>query len=112
MRKNGSVVWLLRAESKDFAQIKRGSAACAVSPDPTKHGTTPETRITLRGFKQNQRGIMLGDMSDGNTNGLYISRAIIADTIATSRVSQGAGALGTASTSNLSGMIGLFSRAP
>lgn len=75
------------------------------------------TRITLRGFNQNQLGftldgVPLGDMSYGNTNGLHISRAIIADNIGSSRVSQGAGSLGTASTSNLGGTIEFFSRAP
>ena len=39
------------------------------------------TRITIRGFNQNQLGfnldgIPLGDMSYGNNNGLHISRAI------------------------------------
>lgn len=75
------------------------------------------TRITLRGFNQNQLGftldgVPLGDMSYGNTNGLHISRAVIADNIGTTRVSQGAGALGTASTSNLGGTIEFFSRDP
>ena len=75
------------------------------------------TRITLRGFNQNQLGftldgVPLGDMSYGNTNGLHISRAIIADNIGRTRVSQGAGALGTASSSNLGGTIEFFSRAP
>jgi len=75
------------------------------------------TRITLRGFNQNQLGftldgVPLGDMSYGNTNGLHISRAIIADNIGVTRVSQGSGALGTASTSNLGGTIEFFSRAP
>jgi len=75
------------------------------------------TRISLRGFNQNQLGftldgVPLGDMSYGNTNGLHISRAIISDNVGTVRVSQGAGALGTASTSNLGGTIEFFSRAP
>lgn len=75
------------------------------------------TRISLRGFNQNQLGftldgIPLGDMSYGNTNGLHISRAIISDNIGTVRVSQGAGALGTASTSNLGGTIEFLSRQP
>ncbi len=75
------------------------------------------TRITLRGFNQNQLGftldgVPLGDMSYGNTNGLHISRAIIADNIGATRVSQGAGALGTASTSNLGGTIEFLSRMP
>jgi iron complex outermembrane receptor protein len=75
------------------------------------------TRISLRGFNQNQLGftldgIPLGDMSYGNSNGLHISRAIIADNIALTRVSQGAGALGTASSSNLGGTIEFQSRDP
>ncbi len=75
------------------------------------------TRISLRGFNQNQLGftldgIPLGDMSYGNTNGLHISRAIISDNIGLVKVSQGAGALGTASTSNLGGTIEFESRAP
>ncbi len=74
-------------------------------------------RISLRGFNQNQLGftldgVPLGDMSYGNTNGLHISRAIISDNIGTVRVSQGSGALGTASTSNLGGTIEFASRAP
>ena len=75
------------------------------------------TRISLRGFNQNQLGftldgVPLGDMSYGNTNGLHISRAIISDNIGNVRVSQGAGALGTASTSNLGGTIEFASRDP
>ncbi len=75
------------------------------------------TRISLRGFNQNQLGftldgIPLGDMSYGNTNGLHISRAIISDNIGVTRVSQGAGALSTASTSNLGGTIEFVSRDP
>lgn len=75
------------------------------------------TRISIRGFNQNQLGftldgVPLGDMSYGNTNGLHISRAIISDNIGVVRVSQGAGAIGTASTSNLGGTIEFSSRAP
>jgi len=75
------------------------------------------TRISLRGFNQNQLGftldgLPLGDMSYGNHNGLHISRAIISDNIGVTRVSQGAGALGTASSSNLGGTIEFVSRAP
>ncbi|KAB7644980.1 TonB-dependent receptor [Polymorphobacter fuscus] len=73
------------------------------------------TRISLRGFNQNQLGftldgVPLGDMSYGNVNGLHISRAIISDNVGSVRVSQGAGALGTASTSNLGGTIEFSSR--
>jgi iron complex outermembrane receptor protein len=75
------------------------------------------TRISLRGFNQNQLGftldgVPLGDMSYGNYNGLHISRAIISENIGTVTVAQGAGALGTASTSNLGGTLQFSSRAP
>jgi iron complex outermembrane receptor protein len=75
------------------------------------------TRISLRGFNQNQLGftldgIPLGDMSYGNYNGLHISRAIISENIGTTTVAQGAGALGTASTSNLGGTLQFTSRTP
>lgn len=68
------------------------------------------TRISIRGFNQNQLGftldgIPLGDMSYGNNNGLHISRAISSENIGRVAVSQGAGALGTASTSNLGGTV-------
>ncbi|MDE2562004.1 MAG: TonB-dependent receptor [Sphingomonadales bacterium] len=74
-------------------------------------------RISLRGFNQNQLGftldgVPLGDMSYGNYNGLHISRAIISDNLGAVTVSQGAGALGTASTSNLGGTLMFTSRDP
>jgi iron complex outermembrane receptor protein len=74
-------------------------------------------RISLRGFNQNQLGftlddVPLGDMSYGNVNGLHISRAIIGDNIGRTVVAQGAGALGTASTSNLGGTMQFYSDAP
>jgi iron complex outermembrane receptor protein len=75
------------------------------------------TRISLRGFNQNQLGftldgVPLGDMSYGNVNGLHISRASISENLAATTVAQGAGALGTASTSNLGGTIQFTSRTP
>lgn len=75
------------------------------------------TRISLRGFNQNQLGftldgVPLGDMSYGNVNGLHISRAILSENIATTTVAQGAGALGTTSTSNLGGTLEFVSRRP
>ncbi|MEN2785739.1 TonB-dependent receptor domain-containing protein [Sphingomonas qilianensis] len=75
------------------------------------------SRITLRGFNQNQLGftldgVPLGDMSYGNANGLHISRAIISENLGTASVAQGAGALGTASSSNLGGTIEFTSLAP
>ncbi|MDO7842669.1 TonB-dependent receptor family protein [Sphingomonas immobilis] len=75
------------------------------------------SRITLRGFNQNQLGftldgVPLGDMSYGNSNGLHISRAIISENMGAASVAQGAGALGTASSSNLGGTIEFNSLAP
>ncbi|MFA5990537.1 MAG: TonB-dependent receptor [Sphingomonas sp.] len=74
-------------------------------------------RINIRGFNQNQLGftldgIPLGDFSYGNFNGLHISRALISENLGSVRVSQGAGALGTASTSNLGGTVEFFSDDP
>ncbi|HWT50768.1 MAG TPA: TonB-dependent receptor, partial [Caulobacter sp.] len=75
------------------------------------------TRISIRGFNQNQLGFTLdgaplGDMSYGNHNGLHISRAIASENIGRVELAQGAGALGTASTSNLGGTLQFFSRDP
>ena len=75
------------------------------------------TRISVRGFAQNQLGftldgVPLGDMSYGNHNGLHISRAISSENIGSTLLSQGAGALGTASSSNLGGTVAFYSRDP
>jgi iron complex outermembrane receptor protein len=56
--------------------------------------------------------VPLGDMSYGNNNGLHISRAISSENIGRVTLSQGAGAVGTASTSNLGGTVQFFSSAP
>jgi iron complex outermembrane receptor protein len=74
-------------------------------------------RISVRGFNQNQLGftlddIPLGDMSYGNWNGLHISRAITDENIGRMVLSQGTGALETASTSNLGGTIQFYSADP
>jgi iron complex outermembrane receptor protein len=75
------------------------------------------TRFSIRGFAQQQLGftldgVPLGDMSYGNNNGLHISRAISSENIGRVAVSQGAGAVGTASTSNLGGTVQFFSLDP
>ena len=75
------------------------------------------TRISVRGFNQNQMGftldgVTLGDMSYGNYNGLHISRAIINEDIARVELAQGAGGLDTASTSNMGGTLKFVSRDP
>jgi iron complex outermembrane receptor protein len=74
-------------------------------------------RISVRGFNQNQLGftlddIPLGDMSYGNWNGLHISRAITDENLGRVVLSQGTGALETASTSNLGGTIQFYSADP
>lgn len=74
-------------------------------------------RINVRGFAQQQMGftldgIPLGDMSYGNFNGLHISRAIISENLGNVRMSQGAGLLGTNSTSNLGGTLQFETRKP
>lgn len=73
--------------------------------------------ISIRGFSQNQLGftlddIPLGDMSYRNHNGLHISRAVSSENVGNVCVSQGTGALGTASTSNLGGTVSFATRGP
>lgn len=75
------------------------------------------TRIVVRGFNQNQLGftldgVPLGDMSYANHNGLHISRAILSENIGRVELSQGTGALATASTSNLGGTLQFLSDDP
>lgn len=75
------------------------------------------TRFSVRGFNQNYMGftlddVPLGDMSYGNNNGLHISRAIPSENIGRVSISQGAGAVGTASTSNLGGTVQFYSSDP
>ncbi len=75
------------------------------------------TRIVVRGFNQNQLGftldgVPLGDMSYGNHNGLHISRAVPSENVGRVLLSQGAGALATASSNNLGGTIEFFSVDP
>lgn len=75
------------------------------------------SRVTIRGFNQNQLGytldgIPLGDSTYGNNNGLHIGRAIAPENIGVTRVSQGAGSIGTQSTNNLGGTLEFFSLDP
>jgi iron complex outermembrane recepter protein len=75
------------------------------------------SRVSIRGFNQNQLGytldgIPLGDSSYGNNNGLHIGRAIIAENIGVTRVSQGSGSIGTQATNNLGGTLEFFSMDP
>ncbi|MDC8784344.1 TonB-dependent receptor [Roseateles koreensis] len=75
------------------------------------------TRFTVRSFSQNQLGftlddVPLGDMSYGNMNGLHISRAISSENVSRAFLSQGAGSLETASSSNLGGTLQFYSADP
>lgn len=75
------------------------------------------TRITVRGFSQNQLGftlddVPLGDMSYGNFNGLHISRAISTENLQRAVLSPGTGELGVASSSNLGGTLQFYSGNP
>jgi len=75
------------------------------------------THFSIRGFSQNQLGftldgIPLGDMSYGANNGLHISRAISSENVGRVSVSQGAGSLATASTSNLGGTVQFYTLDP
>lgn len=75
------------------------------------------TRFGVRGFGQSYMGftldgIPLGDMSYGNNNGLHISRAIASENVGRATLSQGAGGLGVASTSNLGGTVQFVSADP
>jgi iron complex outermembrane receptor protein len=75
------------------------------------------TQITLHGFDQSRLGftldgIPLGNMSYAVTNGLQITRAITSDNLSSVELAQGAGALGTASSSNLGGTVQFFSADP
>ena len=75
------------------------------------------TRISIRSFNQSQLGftldgVPLGDMTYGNHNGLHISRAISGENVGLVELSQGAGTLDTASSSNLGGVLKYQSRDP
>ncbi|MFT8808533.1 TonB-dependent receptor [Gluconobacter sp.] len=73
--------------------------------------------LYVHGFNQNQLGytldgIPLGDQAYGNYNGLSPQRAAISENIGSASVSSGAGALGTASTSNLGGTLQFTTQDP
>ncbi|GAA3683128.1 MULTISPECIES: TonB-dependent receptor [Acetobacter] len=75
------------------------------------------SQIFMRGFSQSQLGftlddVPLGDQQFNNYNGLGITRAIISDNIGNVNVSQGAGGIDVASTSNLGGAVEIHSMDP
>ena len=74
-------------------------------------------KLSIRGFSQQQLGftldgIPLGDMSYGNHNGLHVSRAVISENLNGTELSQGSGAIDTASTGNLGGTLRFFTSNP
>ena len=75
------------------------------------------TRFALRAFSQSQIGftlddVPLGDMSYSNFNGLHISRAVSSENLGSAFLSQGTGALDTASSSNLGGTLQFYTSLP
>lgn len=123
----------VKGSATGFGQARTGNAIQKIDLQVTPSGTSPlraierlpgvnmqgadpfglyewATRVTMRGFQSAQvgqtfDGITLGDMSYGNFNGLNIGRAIDADNLADATVTQGTGALGTASSNNLGGVV-------
>lgn len=75
------------------------------------------TAISLHGFDQSRLGftldgVPLGNMSYGVSDGLQVTRAIISENVGSVELAQGAGALGTASSSNLGGTVRYYSDDP
>lgn len=74
-------------------------------------------KLSIRGFSQQQLGftldgVPLGDMSYGNHNGLNIARAAISENLGAAELSQGSGAIDTASTGNLGGTLRFITSDP
>ena len=109
-------IGLLAPGSSPIRAIEKLPSVNIQSADP--FGTYEwSTRVTIRGFNQNQLGftldgIPLGDMSYGNNNGLHISRAVGSDNIGRTVVSQGSGSITTQSTNNLGGTLEFFTVDP
>lgn len=108
---------------KDFAPGTSPLKALAELPGVTYTSSDPfatdewENRLSVRGFQQNQMGWTLDDIPLGDQdfvvyNGLTITRAISSENISRLSVSQGAGAIDTASSSNLGGTIQFYSQDP
>ncbi|MGQ0646166.1 MAG: TonB-dependent receptor [Gemmatimonadaceae bacterium] len=123
----------VRGSATGLGQVRTGNALGKLDLQLTAAGTSPlraierlpgvnmqgadpfglyewATRVTMRGFQSSQvgqtfDGITLGDMTYGNFNGLNIGRAVDADNLADATVTQGTGALGTASSNNLGGVV-------
>ena len=82
------------------------------------HGTyEAATQLAIRGFLTDQMGftldgVPLGNMQYRNNNGLSINRALLSENNGAATLSQGSGALGTASTSNIGGTVDFTSIDP
>jgi iron complex outermembrane recepter protein len=82
------------------------------------HGTyEAATQLSIRGFLTDQMGytldgVPLGNMQYRNNNGLSINRALLTENNGSATLSQGSGALGTASTSNIGGTVNFTSIDP
>ncbi len=75
------------------------------------------TTVTIRGFQAGQigqtlDGLTLGNMQYGNFNGLGVGRAVDSENLEDATVTQGSGALGTASSNNLGGVVQYTSSDP
>ena len=75
------------------------------------------TQLSIRGFLTDQMGytldgVPLGNMQYRNNNGLSINRALLTENNGAATLSQGSGALGTASTSNIGGTVDFTSIDP
>lgn len=75
------------------------------------------TQLSIRGFLSDQMGytldgVPLGNMQYRNNNGLSINRALLTENNGPATLSQGSGALGTASTSNIGGTVDFSSIDP
>ena len=115
----GSTRQLTSVTSKTLQEAAPGTSALKVLsqlPGVNYQSADPfgayewSSSLYIRGFSQSQLGftlddIPLGDQQFDNYNGLSITRAITTDNIARADVSQGAGSLDIASTSNLGGAI-------
>jgi iron complex outermembrane recepter protein len=130
----------VRGSATGFGQVRSGNAITRADLQLAPAGTSPlkaverlpgvnfqtadpfglyewANRVTMRGFQTQQvgqtfDGITLGDMSYGNFNGLGIGRAVDADNLAEAFVTQGSGALATASSNNLGGVVQYSSADP
>jgi iron complex outermembrane recepter protein len=82
------------------------------------HGTyEAATQLSIRGFLSDQMGytldgVPLGNSQYRNNNGLSINRALLTENNGPATLSQGSGALGTASTSNIGGTVDFTSIDP